>query len=258
MAPGFNAGRGVLHLRHPWATSRGVPCPLYHPLFPPYYPPLFAPGFARPQTTLPNRHRVCPYPILPPLSRWHCVCTGLGRDTKYGRIRVASFQRHGISLSLPSTLVHLVLRAYASPHTPPHSTLSTTHCWLCNATFTRRIPLHTAYTTPIHPPRSSHTHRSHARTSHFAHVFPAVFHPPTPSSPLIAGIYLCILSGGVACRCFIIFTNDASVRWVLAVLTSLQLYFLFLVGRALWILRSCPEQHAVVYRCVCVNQLKKL
>ena len=93
----------------------------------------------------------------------------------------------------PPTSVHLVSRM-------PHSTLHPTPPFPpftlgCNATFPRRIPLHTSTNTRTLPlftrATKPHTRRLHARTSHFAHDFPRGFPPShSPSSPLIAGFYV--------------------------------------------------------------------
>jgi len=84
MAPGFNAGRGPTSLASTSATEvRALPGSSF-PFTPPFHPPLCTPGFALPQTTLPPSPSCMPvsHPFISH-SRWHCVCTGLGRDPKY-------------------------------------------------------------------------------------------------------------------------------------------------------------------------------
>ena len=121
-------------------------------------------------------------------SRWHCVCTGFGRDKNYNNLRVGSCERRGTP-SLPPARVHLVARM---PHSTRHpSAPFSPHTVGCNASFTSypcicpQTRVHHTYSSRHHSP---HPPFARTRTSHFAHVFPR-FHPPTPSSPLIAGIY---------------------------------------------------------------------
>ena len=121
----------------------------------------------------------------------------------------------------PPTSVHLVSRM-------PHSTLHPTPPFPpftlgCNATFPRRIPLHTSTNTRTLPlftrATKPHTRRLHARTSHFAHDFPRGFPPShSPSSPLIAGFYVRSRWRWRPCRRFIYIR----ARCVLAVSISLS------------------------------------
>ena len=76
----------------------------------------------------------------------------------------------------------------------------------------------------------------------------------TPSPPLIAGIYFCFRWRCDVRGSLLYSTNDASVRWVLAVPTSLELPPSSLVGRAMARYGSAALQPMCIYMFLCSDR----
>ena len=177
MAPGFNAGRGVLHLRHLFCgRPRGAPCALfYHPFFPPFIRP-FSPLVSHcPKRPCPI-HRVGPYHALLPLTHDGIAFAQALSVMKTTTIFV--WAHVGDAVHPPfHPLSFTWLRACPTPPAAHlHPGPASPHTGGCNASFPHVVHVHKhAYTTPIHPATTPHTRRLHARASHFAHGFPPRF-----------------------------------------------------------------------------------